>query len=92
MTRKRKPYGARKISPEKAERLIKLFNKLGYLEHYQRRMRGKGSHVVLRHPETKKRIVIPVHPGKEVHTDLIRGFLKEASLTRKDYFELLDSI
>lgn len=92
MTRKRKPYGVRRIGREKAERLIKLFGRLGYVKHSQRRMRGKGSHVVLRHPETKKRIVIPVHPGKEVHPELIQGFLKEAGLERKDYFDLLDSI
>lgn len=92
MTRKRKPYGVRRIGPEKAERLIRLFKKLGYEEHSKRRMRGKGSHVVLRHPETKKRIVIPVHAGKDVHPELIHGFLKQAGLRRKDYFELLDSI
>ena len=92
MPRKRKPFGARKISPEKAERMIKLFSKLGYEEHSQRKMRGKGSHVVLRHPETRKRIVIPVHPGKEIHPELILGFLREAGLSRKNYFELLDSI
>jgi predicted RNA binding protein YcfA (HicA-like mRNA interferase family) len=92
MPHKRKPYGTRRITPEKAETLIKLFKKLGYEEHSQRRMRGKGSHVVLRHTEIKKRIVIPMHPGKDVHPELIHGFLKEAGLTRKEYFELLDMV
>jgi predicted RNA binding protein YcfA (HicA-like mRNA interferase family) len=92
MTRRRKAGGFGRIGPEKAETLIRLFKKLGYEQHYQRRMRGKGSHVVLRHPETKKRVVIPVHPGRDVHPELIRSFLKEAGLTRIEYLELLDSI
>jgi predicted RNA binding protein YcfA (HicA-like mRNA interferase family) len=92
MTRKRKPHGAMRIGPEKAETLIKLFIKLGYEKHSHRKMRGKGSHLVLRHPVTKKRIVIPLHPGKDVHPELILGFIKEAGISRKEYFELLDSL
>jgi len=35
------------------------------------------------------RIVIPVHPGKDVKPGLIRVIIKEAGLSREDFFKLL---
>jgi len=37
----------------------------------------------------KTRIVIPVQPGKEVKPGLIRAIIKEAGLSRDDFFQLL---
>jgi predicted RNA binding protein YcfA (HicA-like mRNA interferase family) len=35
------------------------------------------------------RIVIPVHPGKDVKPGLIRAIIKEAGLSREDFLKLL---
>jgi predicted RNA binding protein YcfA (HicA-like mRNA interferase family) len=39
--------------------------------------------------DRKTRIVIPVHPGKDVKPGLIRAIIKEAGLSRDDFFKLL---
>jgi predicted RNA binding protein YcfA (HicA-like mRNA interferase family) len=39
--------------------------------------------------DRKTRIVIPVHPGKDVKPGLIRTIIKEAGLSRDDFFNLL---
>jgi predicted RNA binding protein YcfA (HicA-like mRNA interferase family) len=39
--------------------------------------------------DRKTRIVIPVHPGKDVKSGLIRAIIKEAGLNREDFFKLL---
>lgn len=35
------------------------------------------------------RVVIPVHPGKDVKPSLVRAIIKEAGLKREDFFKLL---
>jgi len=35
------------------------------------------------------RIVIPVHPGKDVKPGLVRAIIKEAGLSRQDFLHLL---
>ncbi len=37
----------------------------------------------------KTRIVIPVHPGKDIKPGLLRAIIKEAGLSREDFFKLL---
>jgi len=37
----------------------------------------------------KNRIVIPVHPGKEVKPGLTRAILKEAGISREEFQKLL---
>jgi predicted RNA binding protein YcfA (HicA-like mRNA interferase family) len=38
------------------------------------------------------RIVIPVHPGKDVKPALLRVIIKEAGFSRKEFFDLLKEI
>jgi predicted RNA binding protein YcfA (HicA-like mRNA interferase family) len=38
--------------------------------------------------DRKIRIVIPIHPGKDIKPGLIRAIIKEAGLTREDFFKL----
>ena len=35
------------------------------------------------------RIVIPVHPGKDVKPGLIRAIIKEVGLSREEFFKIL---
>jgi predicted RNA binding protein YcfA (HicA-like mRNA interferase family) len=38
--------------------------------------------------DRKTRIVIPVHPGKDVKPALIRAIIKEAGISRQDFLKL----
>lgn len=51
-------------------------------------MRQKGSHVIMMN-EMKSRIVIPMHPGKDIKPGLTRAILKEAGLSREAFQKLL---
>jgi len=42
--------------------------------------------------ERRTRIVIPVHPGKDIKPGLIRAIVKEAGLSREDFIKLLNEI
>lgn len=42
--------------------------------------------------DRKTRIVIPVHPRKEVKPTLIRAIIREAGLSREDFLKLLKEI
>jgi len=72
-----------KISPLNPHKLIKILQKAGF-----KVIRQKGSHVIIIN-DRKTRIVIPVHPGKDVKSGLIRAIIKEAGLNREDFFKLL---
>jgi len=39
--------------------------------------------------DKKTRIVIPVHPGKDIKPGLVRAIIKEAGLSREDFTKLL---
>ncbi|MEM2191989.1 MAG: type II toxin-antitoxin system HicA family toxin [Candidatus Hadarchaeales archaeon] len=53
-------------------------------------IRQSGSHVILMREGV--RTVIPVHPGKDVKPGLVRAVIREAKLTRKRFFELLEEV
>ncbi|MEX2739331.1 MAG: type II toxin-antitoxin system HicA family toxin [Candidatus Wukongarchaeota archaeon] len=72
-----------KISPINPQKLIKILQTAGF-----KVIRQKGSHVIMI-DDRKTRIVIPVHPGKNVKPGLIRAIIKEAGLSREDFFKLL---
>jgi len=72
-----------KIRPLSAQKLIKILQKAGF-----RIIRQKGSHVIMIN-DRNVRIVIPVHPGKDVKPVLIRAIIKEAGLSRQDFFRLI---
>ena len=72
-----------KIPPINANKLIKILEKEGF-----KVIRQKGSHVILINDE-KMRIVIPLHPGKEIKPGLIRAILREAGISREKLFRLL---
>jgi len=72
-----------KIRPLSSHKLIKILQKAGF-----KIIRQKGSHVIMMN-DKNIRIVIPVHPGKDVKPGLIRAIIKEAGLSRQDFLKLL---
>ena len=75
-----------KISPVNPQKLIKILEKSGF-----KVIRQKGSHVIMMN-DKGTRIVVPVHPGKDVKPGLIRAIIKEAGLSREKFFKLLEEI
>ncbi|MCW4024693.1 MAG: type II toxin-antitoxin system HicA family toxin [Candidatus Bathyarchaeota archaeon] len=72
-----------KISPLDPNKLIKILEKEGF-----KVIRQKGSHVILINDQ-KTRVVIPMHPGKDVKPGLSRAMLKEAGISRERFLKLL---
>jgi len=72
-----------KIRPLSSHKLIKILQKAGF-----KIIRQKASHVIMMN-DKNIRIVIPVHPGKDVKPGLIRAVIKEAGLSRQDFLKLL---
>jgi predicted RNA binding protein YcfA (HicA-like mRNA interferase family) len=72
-----------KIPPVTSVELIKILQFKGF-----QIVRQKGSHVILIDKE-KNRIVVPVHPGKEIKPGLLRAILREAGISREDFDKLL---
>jgi predicted RNA binding protein YcfA (HicA-like mRNA interferase family) len=72
-----------KIPPISPNKLIKILEKEGF-----KVIRQKGSHVIMINSK-KNRIVIPVHPGKDIKPGLIRAILNEAGISREKLLKLL---
>ena len=72
-----------KIPPIDPKRLIKILEREGF-----KIIRQKGSHVILIN-DKKTRIVIPMHPGKDLKPGLTRAILREAGLSREKFIKLL---
>ena len=72
-----------KIGPVPPKKLIEILRREGFLV-----VRKKGAHVILM--KEGVRTVVPVHPGKDVKPGLVRAIIREAKLTRKRFFELLE--
>lgn len=64
-----------------AKQVIRALKRLGFLEDRQ-----KGSHLILIHPRTKRRVVVPVHPGKTIKKPLLRSIIiDDAGLTIEEF-------
>jgi predicted RNA binding protein YcfA (HicA-like mRNA interferase family) len=72
-----------KIPPINSNRLIKILEHEGF-----KVIRQRGSHVILINQE-KTRIVVPIHPGKDIKPGLCRAILREAGINREKFLKLL---
>lgn len=66
-----------------SDKVIKILTKIGF-----QKIRQKGSHVFLSHPDGRK-TVVPVHKGEEIGRGMLRKIIKDAELTREDFLGLL---
>jgi len=72
-----------KIPPIDPDKMIKILEKEGF-----KVIRQKGSHIIMINSD-KVRIVIPMHPGKDIKPGLSAAILKDAGLSREQLFRLL---
>jgi predicted RNA binding protein YcfA (HicA-like mRNA interferase family) len=59
----------------KYSELFKLLKNNGWFE-----VRQSGSHVIMKHPEKSKQIIVPFHAGKEVKKGLLKAILKQVDI------------
>lgn len=67
-----------------AVQVVRALKRAGFIEDRQR-----GSHLVLLHPETKARTVVPIHVGKTIFKPLLRAIIKDAGMTIEQFLDLL---
>ena len=51
--------------------------------------RQRGSHVILIHPRTHRRVSVPVHAGRTVKLGTLKGILEDADLSQEDFERFL---
>ena len=67
-----------------ARKVIRALKKIGFVEDRQ-----KGSHLILIHPETKTRTIVPIHGGKTINKPLLRGIIEDTKLSVDEFIKLL---
>lgn len=72
------------MKPVPARKILNALAKLGFLK-----VRQKGSHVVMRHPDGRM-TVVPVHRGEAIGPGLLIEIIKDTKLSKADFSELLD--
>jgi len=73
-----------KVPSLNARKVIRALKRVGFVEDRQ-----KGSHLILIHPETSARTVVPVHAGRTIKESLLRAIVRDAQLTVDEFIELL---
>lgn len=69
-----------------AKNFIRVITKLGY-----QKQRQKGSHAVYKNSSGNK-VVIPLHPGKDLKPGTLMGMIKDIGLEKDEFFELLSKL
>jgi predicted RNA binding protein YcfA (HicA-like mRNA interferase family) len=75
---------APKLPVVRAREVIRVAAKLGFVFDRQ-----KGSHAVYRRASDGARVVIPVHPGKDLKPKTLAGILEDLGLTVEQFREML---
>ena len=51
--------------------------------------RQRGAHVILVHPQRRRRVSVPVHAGQIVKPGTLKGILDDAGLSLAEFIQLL---
>jgi predicted RNA binding protein YcfA (HicA-like mRNA interferase family) len=73
-----------KLPSLNARKVVRALKRAGFIEDRQ-----KGSHLILIHPETKARTVVPIHSGRSIKEPLLRAIVRDANLLVDELIELL---
>ncbi|MGH7203349.1 MAG: type II toxin-antitoxin system HicA family toxin [Candidatus Levyibacteriota bacterium] len=71
-----------KLPSIKPRKLIRIFEKQGYVVDRQ-----KGSHVILFHPTSRRRLTIPMHT-RDIPNGTLLAIIKDAGLTKDEFVKL----
>jgi predicted RNA binding protein YcfA (HicA-like mRNA interferase family) len=73
-----------KISRIRCEELVRVLKKAGFAEKRQ-----KGSHLTMWRESDKRRVTVPIHPGREVPIGTLRSILRDADISADNFRDLL---
>lgn len=68
----------------KPQELIRALERLGFIKRRQ-----TGSHCILRHPETKRMVSIPIHV-RDIKRGLLFGIMRQADVSQEKLLEVLN--
>lgn len=74
----------KKLPAITAKEVVRALKKAGFFEDRQ-----KGSHLILVHVETRRRTVVPIHPGRTINKPLLAAIINDAGLSVEDFLGLL---
>lgn len=72
------------ITPRK---FIRVISRLGFFRYSK--AKGRGSHLVMAHPDGRK-IVVPMH-SKDIPTGTFLAMLKDINISKQEFVDLLKS-
>jgi len=72
-----------RLSPEKPREVIRKLRELGFEGPF-----GGGRHVFMRHPETRVKISVPVHQGRDIPIGTLAAIIKQAGCTVDQWLAL----
>lgn len=72
-----------KLNPEKPRAVVQKLQRLGYEGPF-----GGGKHVFMRHPNSKLKIPVPIHQGRDLPTGTLRAILRQAGISVEQWLEL----
>ncbi len=68
-----------KLPSFRPREVVKKLRKLGFIEHHQ-----VGSHLTMKHPDTKHRAVVPMHL-KDLKKGTLLSLLREAGIEKEKF-------
>jgi predicted RNA binding protein YcfA (HicA-like mRNA interferase family) len=72
------------MKPLSAKKIIQALKKIGFLK-----VRQKGSHVIMRHPDGRM-TVVPIHRSEDIGPGLLLEIIKDTKLSKEEFLDLLD--
>lgn len=72
-----------KLTPIPAREVMRKLRKLGYEGPY-----GGGKHSAMRHPETGRKISVPVHSNRDLPIGTLRAIVKAAAVSVEEWESL----
>ncbi|MBI4167498.1 MAG: type II toxin-antitoxin system HicA family toxin [Candidatus Aenigmarchaeota archaeon] len=72
--------------PIAIDKLLKILQKTGFQP-----VRQTGGHLIMHHPNGRS-IPVPIHGRKQIDPHMLGEILKQAGITREEFFKLLKEI
>jgi len=75
---------SKRLPQVKAKDVLRVAKKIGFEPDRQ-----SGSHAIYYHSQDKRRIVVPIHPGKDIKRKTLYGIIKDMGIEMEEFIELL---
>ena len=68
-----------KLTPDRAEEVVRVLEKLGFS-----RVRQSGSHAIFRHQDGRW-VTVPIYKGRDLGKGILRKILKDAGISVNEF-------